>query len=110
MGWAVMIRSACGYRLPLRVASSAFIAAARSSGSVRSTETMSSSTIPAQLVRSRIASVHATPGVWATRRIASVRPSGSAVDKGVDRRPDEAIARYGDRSGDADSCERVRVG
>jgi hypothetical protein len=47
-------------------------------GSVRGTETMSSPTIRAPLVRSRIASVPATPGVWVTReRIASVSPSGA---------------------------------
>jgi hypothetical protein len=80
--------------------------ATRSIGSVRGAETMSSRTIRAPLVRSRIASVPATPGVWATRgRIASVCPLGAwSTRASIVTRP-EAIARDGDKSGDADGGE-----
>jgi hypothetical protein len=64
---------------------------------------MSSRAIRAPLVRSRIATVPATPGFWATSRIASVRPSGA-------RRPDDAIAHDSDRSGDADKLRASRRG
>ena len=89
-----MVTSACGQRRAIRASASALIAATRSSGSVRDTETMISPTILAPLGRSRIASIPATPLVLMTSGADGVGQTlGRAVDQRVDRRPAETIAR-----------------
>ena len=106
-----MVNSACGHCRAIRDCSSALIAATRSSGRVRDTETMTSPTILAPLGRRRIASIPATLVSCMTRRADRVgQPLGRAVDERVDRRAAEAIACDGDEAGDADRRQRVGMG
>ena len=92
-------QSASGQRRAIRACSSALIAATRSSGRVRDTETMTSPTILGPLGRSRIASIPATL-VRADDKGADRlgQALGRAVDQRVDRRPAQAIAGRGDES------------